>query len=698
MAKAQQKRVKKELEKLWRAGRHLEWLAAVEGEPRTPELEREINQAWREVARRSLRTRQAFDEFCSQIERITVRPESPEVTFLLDLRALMAGDAGAVDRLRRIDGLPPHCQVALDQVVAALAAPPAWAQVEERLGQLAREPEKASRKRYHDLAALVADTPLEQPLGVVGEAMAVFRKLNHKTSLRNGLSYRQQDEFQHASRLAAKAAEGLPSTLRQLLLLPLAVQLLLHLRQREPAPSDREIRTMLHDAGDILPWGLGDALSPELRTLLMAGEDGPPGKERLVGLDRDFAAASLEGRLVLLRDLRHAFHREASRWGAVSLLLEGSLGNDPEPMQRLLIRWYGAIVEELTERSARLAPMERRALAVALDRPLSEDARMLYLQDADPKGMAALLLQTIKSSCMGPCLAMMAALIASHDDNRRLASAVAAAFPACPMPTQDDLRWFFDRDGPEFVRSPAALGLLFDRLRGSGELARWLADTIWNEILSGFIVHSCTPSFPGLGRRSRLGEDDLDLFPAAVLRGLAELAGRVEELASLQRFLAIFPNGRIQAEGLRQWFDQTWSVEDGGALFFRTARELIATAVETASFNDSLMDINGIEVGALGLARQALQAAVDVLREQAGDFGSLSLAACETLVGELFPLLEKHPDYGSLLIRVGKALASRVAGGDTQFLALRDQLEDRLLTLAKKGSGRKRPPKKRKQS
>ena len=80
MAKAKQKREKKEQEKLRRAGRHLEWLVSVQGQARTPELGREIDQAWQEVLRRTLRTRQAFDEFCAQIDSIPAAPANSATT------------------------------------------------------------------------------------------------------------------------------------------------------------------------------------------------------------------------------------------------------------------------------------------------------------------------------------------------------------------------------------------------------------------------------------------------------------------------------------------------------------------------------------------------------------------------------------------------------------------------------------------
>ena len=52
-----------------------------------------------------------------------------------------------------------------------MATMPDWSPVEARLSQLMREPEKASRKRYRDLAELLVGTPLHQPLLFLGEVI-----------------------------------------------------------------------------------------------------------------------------------------------------------------------------------------------------------------------------------------------------------------------------------------------------------------------------------------------------------------------------------------------------------------------------------------------------------------------------------------------------------------------------------------------
>ena len=131
MAKAKQKREKKEQEKLRRAGRHLEWLVTVQGQVRTPELGREIDQAWQEVLRRTLRTRQAFDEFCAQIDSIPAAPQTAEMAFLLSLKGCMAGDVEAADAFLAVGGLAgltggwlaPTAAMLVCAVIMAVVAP-----------------------------------------------------------------------------------------------------------------------------------------------------------------------------------------------------------------------------------------------------------------------------------------------------------------------------------------------------------------------------------------------------------------------------------------------------------------------------------------------------------------------------------------------------------------------------------------------
>ena len=140
MAKAKQKREKKEQEKLRRAGRHLEWLVSVQGQARTPELGREIDQAWQEVLRRTLRTRQAFDEFCAQIDSIPAIPQSAEMAFLLSLKGCLAGDAEAAETLLAAEGLAGAYQAAQASLRSVLEPALDWRAIADRLALLARDP------------------------------------------------------------------------------------------------------------------------------------------------------------------------------------------------------------------------------------------------------------------------------------------------------------------------------------------------------------------------------------------------------------------------------------------------------------------------------------------------------------------------------------------------------------------------------
>ena len=689
MAKAKQKREKKEQEKLRRAGRHLEWLVSVQGQAPTPELVREIDQAWQEVLRRTLRTRQAFDEFCAQIDSIPAVPQSAEMDFLLSLKGCLAGDAEAAETLLAAEGLAGAYQAAQASLRPVLEPALDWRAIADRLALLARDPGRVSRRQYQDLAGLFAGTPLAPAFQALGDGMAIFRRLNHKTSLHKPLSANLLADLCEADhRMEGAVASFLPA-LRRLVFLPFACQVVLHLRQCHQLPSPHQARDLFRAVEGAFMSGAGELMPSELRDLLSADDDDTLTTAGLDRMEQAFGAATLEGKLVLLRDLRRAFGSADPFPGRIDHpLFSDMFGQEQEAMERLLLRFHAQVLKEIGRRLPLLSSRERRSLVVVLDPILSQDASDLLVPGADNEALVDLLLQAAGVGCMGPRLAVVASLVAVQAHSRRLGTVAATALRDGPGPGAEDLRWIMQEHGPLAIRSPGVLQMLFDRIRADEALVGSLAQAVWEQARTGFMVNSSLPDLPPILRRLGATVGSAELFTPATLQGLAELAGQVDTLAPLARFLALFPEGRVNAAGLRQWMAQVWSEADGCLEFVAGVRSLLVEAGE-ATFLDDLFAAAGPATGhgSTVLRLQCAGAVVDFLRDHADDFRRLPLDAVEALAAHIFPALERQPGFPSLLIKTCNALGAREDAGDRQCAALRDALDRQLRAIA--GVGRK---------
>ncbi|MBV5318035.1 MAG: hypothetical protein JZU50_09500 [Desulfobulbaceae bacterium] len=686
MAKAKQKRVKRELEKLQRAGRHLEWLAEVQGQPLTPELKRELDQAWQEVQRRTLRTPQTFLEFHTQIDHLQGVPDTPEITFIMALRRLIAGDreAEAEATVLAVTGLTGAHLAAQKNMRATLGVSRDWPGITGLLTLMAREPGKTTRRHYQDLAERFSGTVLAQPFAVLAEGMVVFRKLNHKANLHKPLAARLVDELDLADHHLGLVTESFSLVLQRLVLLPFAYQVLLYLRQCDPLPAANQVKALVQAVELTFLRGTGNMVPPELCAQLFDDDQDLLTGANLKKMAEDFATAPFEGKLTLLRDLRQAFQTTLARGPGSPFFVDFFDDDDSEAMAKQLLRFHVQVLKEIGRRLPDLAPREGRALIAVIDPILADDVGDLFMELGDQQPLLDFLLQVAEAGCLGTRLSQVAYLMAIRDRNKRLGALALKAVEEAPVPGLEDLHWLMRGHGRLVIRFPALLKALFDRIRGNELLVRSLVKAVWAE------VETFAP--PGSEARGRAGHRAAatEQLSPEVRKGLVELAGQVAELEPLRHYLTIFPAGRIDAKSLRQWFEETWKGGDY-ALFIATAQASIIGDSESAKVLD-LVPGPG-KVGKLSAVANRLLftgALIDFLREHADDFRSIPLASARLLVETLYPHLKELTDFGSLLIRTYNALCTRVSAGETEFAPLRDALDHGLRQMAggQRGPGR----------
>nr|WP_321464951.1 hypothetical protein [uncultured Desulfobulbus sp.] len=684
MAKAKQRREKKEQEKLLQAGRYLEWLVAVREMPVTVELKRDLDRAWAEVRRRSLRTREAFEEYCRLRPELGDVPQSPENLFLDALADLMQNPAEAADAVLAVSGLSRAGLAAQRHLGKILGEGRDWAEIERLLGMMASRPGKISGRQFQSLADCVVGTGLEPVFEALGEAIMTFRKLNHKTHLHKRLSDRFLDDLADTDYLTWGLVEAFSTPLRRLLLLPFAEQVLLHLRHADPSPAPHQVRELLEGVGHTFMDVAGPSLSDDLRAQLHTRGRDDCSNAACGQLEQRFARASFEDRLALLRDFRQVVQREFMHENEAFINLSFSFeGGVSEAMERLLIHCHRSLIGELGQRLPELAVRDRRALVRFWDQVLAEDLSLLIpVTDHDADAITPLVQQAFESGLGGVRLAMLAPLLAGGR-SCQLGKLADQALEICSALNDEDLQWFIDEHLLLALRFPKHLQTLFTRIGNNGVQGDRLARSVWKTFKEAARIHEVVNEFGSLMPDG--GEAGVPVYlTVEVVRGLAEIAAQIPQLGRLHRFLQACPTGRAKVDDLLQLCDLLWCPEEQCVEFLDLVPPLLEEAREQVELMESMpsLKISKGRLAGLSKSRRRLDDVTDFLRARSCDFRALPLHSLVTLVEQVFPWLDRQEAFSPLLIRTYNVLCARVTNGETDCTPLRDKIDRQMRAMA----------------
>ncbi len=681
MAKAKLKREKREAEKLLRAGRHLEWLVAVRDVPVTVEHKRDLDKAWAEVRRRSLRTREGFEEYCRLRSELGTIPQHPENLFLEALADLMQGESGAVEVLLALPKLSGAFLAVQQQVYSTLQQQDLdWNEVERLLNVIVQDPSKISRKQMHNLATCFSGSQLAQVFEALGQELMTFRKLNHKSHLHKPLGHGLLDDLADANFHAWQVTADFPPPLRRLLFHPMIEQVRLHLQQASPTPGPHQVRDLIDGVRHLFFEVAGPHLSDELRVQLSDRTEDDCSDGACRSLEQRFSTASLEERLALLRDFRQVVRREAMRVDDDHAASFFSFADGVTPaMERLLLHCHREMLSEFVQRLPELPPRDRRSLMAFYDRILAEDLSLLLVPDADFPTLTQLVRQALESGCYGMRLVLLAPLAAAAGRNRALARLAEQTIQAAAVPNEQDLQWFIEEHLMLALRFPAILRPLFARIGENAALAEQLGRAIWKEYSDAMLMEDFVEEFgSSLPGEEMAGE--YAMYSHEVRKGLLELAAEVPQLAQLHRFLQAFPSGRVDVVNLRQWCEVAWSADEQCAEFVHVALPLLHEAQEKVEFIAAFksLSMTKAQMAHLHASVRQLAEVTDFLRSRIEDFQVLPVSVLTILVMEVFPCLERQQGFDSLLVRTYNALCTRVKAGEKNCAVLRDEVERRM--------------------
>jgi hypothetical protein len=175
----QEKRIRKELEKHWRAGRYWEWLALLERENLRRNYGREEQEAWNNLIKRAYRMPANLQDFWSRFPEIKNPPATPEIQCLRILGDFAAG-RDVADRLASLKNLPFPAEAFRQMALSWKEDLFPEKKIRGILDTFIHHPEKVTAKYYAELAGLLGESPLAASIVSMGGKLDPFRRLNRK--------------------------------------------------------------------------------------------------------------------------------------------------------------------------------------------------------------------------------------------------------------------------------------------------------------------------------------------------------------------------------------------------------------------------------------------------------------------------------------------------------------------------------------
>lgn len=649
----QERRVKKELEKLWRKGRYWDWLALVERENLHRDHAREEQEAWMSLVKKALRLPANLQEFWAHLPTVKRYPSFPDFQCLRLLGDFVAGKE-VRSELAALRNLTFPAESLRQKALSWKDDFFPEKEISDLFAAFLHHPGKVSSKDYQHLSSLAEGTSLGEEAAALGAKFDGLRRLNQKTRGRRRLGAEVLRKTAEADRLLKEASNTLTPQLQEVLFYPFLFQVQSFFRQG----AEKEAAPVLLRVASSMPFLF----------LKAAGEKGEEFQKHILGmgstlsdLDRSYLAkistASLEEKASLVNRMR-------------SLLQKGGRDEHYEEFRKL----YQGLLAELTARRESLPERERRELGRVVSSSILRDIPSLWTDPDDPGQLMDLLKPMAAIGLGNGKLAVLGLILAEKFRDPDLKKAAQDALRAQAGPTEKDILWFLN-SFPELI-SPE-VGCLKGLVEVGGTDAAFipaLVGRVREEIEIFLITHAANRKAQGF--LAFLGELTADDFKAVYTTWRRELAAlRVyPPFFPLQEYLACFPEGYFTQKGFQRYLALRYEREKGLDWFIpELEKNRMQSLLGKQFLEDSFLPLPIEEI-----LREIERALFLFLEER---FEGLKTADLDTLEKLTELLLARKPTVpeGNLLIRISNLLGDRLSEGDNRAHALREKIMRRLI-------------------
>jgi len=660
----QEKRIKKELEKHWRAGRYWEWLALVERENLRRNYGREEQEAWNSLMKRALRLPSNLQEFWSHLPESKNPPATPEFQCLRILGDFAAGREVAGE-LAALKNLPFPAEALRQKALSWKEDLFPEKKIRGIFDAFVQYPEKVTPKYYAELAGLLAATPLAAPIASMGAKLDPFRRLNRKGKGNKRISpYRILKDLSDADFHLKGISGALSPPLQEILVYPFLFQLTFYFQQNAA-----------QNAGSSL---LPVASAMPFLFLRAAGEKSAEFQNHFLGAsrtlsspDRSFLARVASG---------GSIEEKASLLVRLRSLLQKETGHQYLDPYRDL---YQGLLLDLAKQAENLSEREKRELARVVNAQLLRDLRLLLDCFEALEDLIAFLRPMASIGLSNGKLAVFVLILAEKLRDKDLKKQAQDALRSQPGPTEEEISWVLDVF-PDLVFPEVSSLRSF--LEMAGEAASFLpalVQRVQAELQIFLVGHAVSrTAFDSLLPWFDREGEDLKAEYQIWRRELAALSP-YPSFSILREVLGCYSEGYFTEPGFRRFLDLMYEKNQGlnwlGA-YLQSQKKLFSPLRQSRDFLP-------FEFSLEDLLEKMENTIFLFLGER---FDALKTVAPETLETLVTLLLEKPHGQkkANLLIRFGNLLGERIAAGETRFHPLQEKIQQRLIEY-KKGFHRK---------
>ena len=649
----QERRIKKELEKLWRKGRYWDWLALAGKENLHRDHAREEQEAWMSLVKKALRLPANLQEFWAHLSTVKRYPSFPDFQCLRLLGDFVAGKE-VRGELAALKNLTFPAESLRQKALSWQDDFFPEKKVRSCFGAFLHRPEKVTWKDYQSLSSLAEGTSLGAEVFALGSIFDGVRGLNRKTGGRKRPGAEKLRKVAEADRVLKEASKVLAPQLQEILFYPFLFQVQSFCRQG----AETESAPLLLRAASSMPFML----------LRAAGEKGREFQKHLLGagstlseLDRSYLAkissASLEEKAALVKRMR-------------SLLKKGAQEEHYEEFRKL----YLSLLADLAARRESLPERERRELGRVMSSSILRDLSSLWPDPEDPGQLMDFLKPMGAIGLGNGKIAVLGLILAEKYGDPDLKRQAQDSLRSQAGPTESDIQWFLNSFPELFSPEVASLKPLIEVGGTEAAFIPALVERVREEIEVFLIIHAAGRRAPG--PFAFLGELTTEDFKAAYAVWRRELAALkvYPPFFPLQEYLACFPEGYFTQKGFQRYLGLRYEREKGLDWFIpELEKNRMQSLLGKQFLEDSLLPLP-LE----GILRDRERALFLFLEER---FEGLKTANLDTLGKLAELLLARKPTVteGNLLIRISNLLGDRLSGGDNRAHALREKIMRRLI-------------------
>ena len=451
---SKKKRIRRDLDKYYRAGRHWDLLRLLEDQRLVSEHAREHKEAWTAVVKQALKEERAFTRFCREVGALKVLPDAPDFRFLMRLKGFIEGRNTAAEVLE-LKGLTPDTDKLRSEFTAFASSSMPREKLTSLLEKFVREPGKITRRYFEQVAELVPMTSLGVNVSHLGESISLARRFNQKAAVARGWDGVDLRRLELLDGRLLRVSQSLPAALREILLNPFVHNIAVMCRRLAPDASSNRAAQLVRSIPFLLPRLAGEKFQELERKLLVhRGEWVEASGTRSQALQRKVEGLSIEDKVILLNGLRLRIQDRPSREPDFDLLdffdedddeddddfLEEEKADDVN-LARVLLLLHRSILQDISRRLSELSPRERKELVRVMEPILLRDLDFILdtMESADE--LLSFLDAAIGAGCAGTRMGLLAVLAGAHYRHGDLRKRAEKLLDQSAAPTLQDMEW-----------------------------------------------------------------------------------------------------------------------------------------------------------------------------------------------------------------------------------------------------------------